>query len=166
MVEIEPLSLRLCAQFKTARLTALRDTPTAFGSTYAKESQLSDADWVRRVSAWNSNRSVCFLAMEENAACGIVAGRTDENDPHKAHLLSMWVAPTHRRASVGSRLVQAVEVWAKNLGIHELQLMVTSQNRAAKSFYERLGFTRTGRTEPYPNDPALIEYEMAKSLQR
>jgi len=32
------------------------------------------------------------------------------------------------------------------------------------AFYERLGFIRTGRTEPYPNDPALIEYEMSRPV--
>jgi ribosomal protein S18 acetylase RimI-like enzyme len=42
--------------------------------------------------------------------------------------------------------------------------MVTSRNDAAMRFYERLGFKRTGRTEPYPDDPALVEYEMARPL--
>jgi len=43
-------------------------------------------------------------------------------------------------------------------------LSVVSTNEAAISFYLRLGFTMTGKTEPYPNDPALIEYEMALSI--
>lgn len=42
--------------------------------------------------------------------------------------------------------------------------MVTNNNLAAISFYERLGFTKNGRTEPYPNHPNLIEYEMSKLL--
>jgi ribosomal protein S18 acetylase RimI-like enzyme len=45
-----------------------------------------------------------------------------------------------------------------------LQLMVTSINEPAIGFYERLGFTRTGRTEPYPNDPTVIEYEMSRPI--
>ena len=44
-------------------------------------------------------------------------------------------------------------------------LMVTSNNEAALRFYEQLGFNRTGRTEPYPNDPALIEYEMSRQIR-
>jgi hypothetical protein len=27
-----------------------------------------------------------------------------------------------------------------------------------------MGFTRTGRTEPYPNDPNVIEHEMSLPL--
>ncbi len=57
-----------------------------------------------------------------------------------------------------------VVAWARMRGARTLQLMVTSVNKPAMRFYERLGFTRTGRTEPYPNDPAVIEYEMAQGI--
>jgi ribosomal protein S18 acetylase RimI-like enzyme len=40
--------------------------------------------------------------------------------------------------------------------------MVTSNNHAAIEFYERMGFSMTGNTEPYPNDPLIIEYEMSQ----
>jgi ribosomal protein S18 acetylase RimI-like enzyme len=61
-------------------------------------------------------------------------------------------------------LVDEVAAWAQGRGAAVLQLMVTSRNDAAMHFYERLGFKRTGRTEPYPNDAALMEYEMARRL--
>ena len=76
----------------------------------------------------------------------------------------MWVASTHRRTGTGKFLVDAIESWARLCAAHILRLMVTNNNLAAISFYERLGFTATGRTEPYPNDPNLIEYEMSKSI--
>ena len=38
--------------------------------------------------------------------------------------------------------------------------MVTSVNAGATAFYERLGFVRTGVVEEYPNDAAIVEYEM------
>jgi ribosomal protein S18 acetylase RimI-like enzyme len=43
-------------------------------------------------------------------------------------------------------------------------LMVTDVNTGAIGFYERLGFRKTGKTKPYPNDPAMIEYEMLLPL--
>ncbi|WP_353071804.1 GNAT family N-acetyltransferase [Tunturiibacter gelidoferens] len=76
----------------------------------------------------------------------------------------MWVAPNHRRAGTGRLLVKAIESWARLCAAHTLRLMVTNNNLAAISFYERLGFTKNDRTEPYPNDPNLIEYEMSKLL--
>ena len=34
----------------------------------------------------------------------------------------------------------------------------------SQRFYQQLGFTPTGRTEPYPNDAALIEFEMSQTI--
>lgn len=41
---------------------------------------------------------------------------------------------------------------------------VTSTNHPAMRFYESLAFTFTGHTEPYPNDPALMECERSRPI--
>jgi GNAT superfamily N-acetyltransferase len=166
MPTLEPLSLELVEQFKTVRLRALQDTPTAFGSTYAKESALSDSDWLSRVDTWNGPGGVCYLGMDEGAACGIIAGYCDKNNPQRAWVASMWVAPTYRRTGLGTMLMNAVKSWAHSLGAAELCLMVTSNNPSAMRFYERCGYSFTGTTGPYQNDPALWEYEMVQHLRR
>jgi ribosomal protein S18 acetylase RimI-like enzyme len=150
--------------FKATRLVALRDAPYAFGSTYAEETQLSDADWLARAARWNGVRGVGLMAMDGGSGCGIAGSFIDEDDPSRARLVSMWTAPTHREAGVGRLLVDGIVVWAREKGVRVLQLMVTSNNEAALRFYERLGFSRTGRTEPYPNDPTVVEYEMSRQL--
>jgi ribosomal protein S18 acetylase RimI-like enzyme len=165
MSTVEQLSLRLLNEFQTIRLRALEGDPTAFGSTYAKESQFSQDDWLKRLTTWNDARSVCYLGMDQGAPCGIIAGYFDQNDPQMAHVASMWVAPTHRRTGLGTMLMNAVQSWAQELGAGELRLMVTSRNETAISFYQQRGFTFTGTTGPYANDPALLEYEMVKNLQ-
>jgi ribosomal protein S18 acetylase RimI-like enzyme len=164
MVILKPISPGSVAAFKAMRLAALRDTPLAFGSTYAKESLLSDADWDRRVAQWQGDRSACYLAWDGEEPCGIAAGFLDKDDARKAHLVSMWVAPSHRRRGIGRLLVNAVMDWARSHQAVTLRLAVTSCNDAAMCFYEQLGFTRTGTIEPYPNDPALVEFEMICSL--
>jgi ribosomal protein S18 acetylase RimI-like enzyme len=163
MVTLHQITPPLAFSYKTVRLRALQDTPAAFGSTYARESQLSDAQWQQRAGNLCTSRSIGYLA-HQNEYCGIAVCFLKEQDPQYAELRSMWVAPEQRRTSTGRLLVDTVEAWARRSGAHTLQLMVTSSNLAAISFYQRLGFTPTGRTEPYPNDPALIEYEMSKSL--
>src|SRR5262245_44773734 len=45
-----------------------------------------------------------------------------------------------------------------------LELIVTSNNDVAIGFYNRLGFTFTGKTGPYRNDPALTDLEMIYSI--
>jgi ribosomal protein S18 acetylase RimI-like enzyme len=150
--------------FKEVRLRALLDSPTAFSSTFAKESTLTDDDWVARVAQWSSGTSTTYLALDTGRACGIASGMLDQTDPSRAHLLSMWVAPTHRRMGVGRSLVEAVLAWARAKNVQAMQLLVTSNNDTAIQFYQRLGFTLTGYTGTYANDPALKDYEMIRSL--
>jgi ribosomal protein S18 acetylase RimI-like enzyme len=165
MPTLEPLSLQLVEQYKSVRLRALQDTPTAFGSTYAKESALSQNDWVKRVDTWNGPSGVCYLGIDNDEPCGIIAGYFDENDPRRAWVASMWVAATHRRTGLGTMLMDAVKSWAASREAAELYLMVTSNNAPAMRFYERCGFKFTGTTGPYANDPALFEHEMATFLR-
>jgi ribosomal protein S18 acetylase RimI-like enzyme len=69
-------------------------------------------------------------------------------------------------SGLGSRLIQAVESWAQNLGVRELHLLVTSTNTGATRFYEKCGFAPSGLVQPYPNDPSLTESGMVKYLLR
>lgn len=161
MITIERITPQNVATFKDVRLRALQDAPFAFGSTYTDESKLTDADWLNRATRWNGERGVGFLAFDAGTPCGITGSFLAETDPTQAKLISMWTAPSHRRRGIGRRLVHEVLHWARDRHVHTLLLMVTSVNESAIRFYERLGFTRTGRTEPYPHDPAIVEFEMS-----
>jgi ribosomal protein S18 acetylase RimI-like enzyme len=164
LITIEPITPLNTFLFKAVRLRALEDAPLAFSSTYAKEVQLSDSDWMERVKRWNGDNGAGFLAMDEDTACGIAGSFLDQNDATRARLISMWTAATHRQRGIGRLLVNGVLNWARDRHARVLLLMVTSNNEPAIRFYQRLGFTRTGRTEPYPNDPAVIEHEMSRPI--
>lgn len=164
MISIAPITLLNALAFKAVRLRALQDAPHAFGSTYARESQSPDSEWLSRAERMNGERGVGFLAMDGATPCGIVGSFLDQNDPTRAQLVAMWTAPTHRQQGIGRLLVNEVLSWARRRSASTLLLMVTSNNEPAIRFYERLGFTRTERTEPYPNDPAVIKYEMSRLI--
>jgi ribosomal protein S18 acetylase RimI-like enzyme len=165
MIVVEKLSPRLAGELKTARLTALQDTPTAFSSTYADESELSKEAWLARATTWSGNGSTCYLAIADGAPCGMIAGVCDKQNPQRADVRSMWVAPAYRRSGLGSRLMQEVQSWAEGLGVRELHLLVTSTNVTAIHFYRKCGFAPSGLVQPYPNDPALTEFGMVKYLR-
>ena len=164
MITLEPITEQNILVFKATRLRALQDTPSAFGATYAKESLLTDADWIKRAAKWNGQKGVLYLALDGRDACGMAGSFQDEADATRAYLISMWTAPAHRRQGVGRLLVDEIFRWGRRCGVRTMLLMVTSNNHRAIAFYERLGFTLTGRTEPYPNDPALIECEMSQTI--
>jgi GNAT superfamily N-acetyltransferase len=164
MIDLEPITEASVVLFKSIRLRALQDSPGAFGSTYAWESQLPDAEWMKRIGRWNGRTGIGYLAMEKGIPCGIAGCLLDQDDPAAAQLISMWVSPTHRRLGVGRLLVEQVIRWACSHGALRLQLMVTGRNDSAIRFYLRLGFAFTGKTIPYPNDPTEIEREMELTI--
>ena len=166
MATLDPITQQNALLFKEVRLRALQDAPSAFGSTYGKESQLTDDDWIQRAAQWNGEKSAAYLAIDAETPCGIIGGFIDRDDITQAHIVSMWVSPSHRRLGIGRLLVDAVIDWARTRDVCSLKLMVTSNNDPAIRFYQRLGFVQTGRTQAYPNDPALVEYEMARSISR
>jgi ribosomal protein S18 acetylase RimI-like enzyme len=166
MITLDPVTPQNAMLFKQVRLQALRDTPKAFSSTYADESRLTDAEWVKRASLRNGEGSIVYLAMDAITPCGIVGGFLDKDDASRAHLVSMWVAPVHRRLGIGRKLVEAIFDWARAQRARSVQLIVTSNNEAAIEFYKRQGFTLTGHTAPYRNDPTLNDLEMNCSISQ
>jgi GNAT superfamily N-acetyltransferase len=164
VITIQRITARDVLAFKSVRLRALQDAPYAFGSTYKRESEFSDAEWLARVDKWNGKSGVGFLATEGDVPCGIAGSFLDENDATRAVLVSMWTAPTHRTRGIGRLLVNAVLDWANSRGACTLLLMVTGTNEGAMRFYERLGFAKTGRSEPHSNDLQIVEHEMFRSI--
>lgn len=164
MITLDLVTPQNALVFKQARLTALRDTPSAFAATYDAECRLTDAEWVKRASAWSGGRSTTYLAMDTGSACGIAGGFLDPEDEIRAQLVSMWVAPSHRRAGVGSQLVGAIVNWARAEGAGFLRLVVTSNNHRAIEFYHHLGFAITAKLGPYRNDSLLDDLEMIRGI--
>ena len=164
MPVVVPITPTLAEQYKQVRLTALQDSPTAFGSTYARESAFTNETWLQRATSLDGVHRIGFIAFEAATPCGLVACFRDERDPTLAHVISMWVAPSHRGTGLGWSLLSAIHDWASTHEIKTLRLMVTSQNQAAIALYQRFGFILTGRTEPYPHDPLLLELEMTRPV--
>jgi ribosomal protein S18 acetylase RimI-like enzyme len=162
MTELVRIGSELTAEYRAVRLRALQETPLAFGSTFEREVRLTDEEWMARAARCSGGRDVGFLARCDGEYAGLALCFVDAEDPSVGQLISMWVAPEARRSGVGRMLIDAIVAWAAERGLRTIKLMVTSVNGGAMEFYRRLGFERTGRTEPYPNDPAVVEYEMVR----
>ena len=143
------------------RLEALRDAPTAFGSTYELEVLRGEAHWRDRVA-----RGGTFLAFVPEVSAtepaGLIGGY--QEDPVTVELVSMYVRPRARGRGVGEALVAAVIDWAGNRNAECVRLWVTETNAPAGALYERCGFALTGERQPLPSDPGLDEVAMALSL--
>jgi len=164
MVVIKRITSEDAFVYKEVRLRALAESPTSFSATYAKEVQFPDEEWRRRAAERDGGKAIGFLAYEDDRACGMVFCFKDDQDVAVGTIVSMWVDPAVRRAGVGRLLINAVVEWAKEREMRELKLMVTSVNQGAIAFYERNGFRMSGKTGPYPNDPAIVEFEMILAM--
>jgi len=161
MPEIVAITPHMSDLYKEVRLHALQTDPSAFCSTYAREAQFTDEVWHERSASLDGDKKIGFLDMEAGKPCGLVACFRDEEASTSAHVISMWVAPSHRGTGLSAALINAIHAWAQTRGITTLLLGVISNNAAAIKFYERYGFTRTGVREPYRNDASLFEVEMS-----
>ena len=164
MPAIVPITRENALIVKEMRLRALQDSPNAFSSTYARESRLTDGEWIVRAEQLSGERAVGFLAMDADIACGMAAGLLDQDDAGRADLVAMWVAPEHRRCGIGGTLVDAVLAWARMRGVRVLRLMVTCNNEPAIALYRSVGFTLTAQTKPNTHDPSLCDCEMSRPV--
>jgi RimJ/RimL family protein N-acetyltransferase len=102
---------------------------------------------------------------------GTIIGRLSiARDPHPAsdHVadVGLMVDRAHRRLGAGTALMVEAERWARQIGVHKLELHVFPYNEAAIALYEGLGYEREGfRRRHYRRGAELVDaILMAKEL--
>jgi GNAT superfamily N-acetyltransferase len=150
---------------EACRLAALKESPSAFGSTYAAEANRPE-EWTARAQAGAAGVDrVTFFALMGDEVVGLAGGFRPETEQFVVELVSMWAAPDARRAGLGRGLVGAVVGWAREVSATTVRLWVTRGNAPAHSLYESLGFRETGETQPLPSDLSLVEVCMTLDLR-
>ena len=77
---------------RDVRLSALADSPDAFGSTLEREQAFGDTEWQEWArDAAAGTAEILVLAWLENEPVGIVGAFAEEWRDH-IHLIAMWVA--------------------------------------------------------------------------
>lgn len=82
---------------------------------------------------------------------GFLLGRVVAGE---AELLTLAVAPQSLRRGIGRRLVMAFVGQARGKGAETIFLEVAESNHAARSLYERCGFSLRGSRKNYYRDAA------------
>ena len=138
--EIRRLTSADATAYREIRLTGLRDSPEAFGSTFVRESTQPLAWFCDRLA-----NSAVFGAFQPTTLLGVagLAIREGEKERHKGLLWGMYVRPDARKAGVGKRLVEAVIDHAR-AHVEVIQLSVISENEPARRLYAGLGFVEYG----------------------
>jgi ribosomal-protein-alanine N-acetyltransferase len=137
-----------------------------------------DAEVLARIHAasfsdpWDAHVIRDFLRSPE--VVGVIAG-----DPptafglcrrivDEAEVLTLAVAPEHRRRGVGAMLVEAMADWARRTGAEALFLEVARDNEAGLALYRSAGFSEVGVRRAYYSRPtgAMDALVLRRELNR
>ena len=133
------------AAFKTLRLAALRECPTAFSSSYEEECDVPLAEAAQRLAP-NLDRAI-FGAFEDHALVATVGLQREGRRKlaHKAIIWGVYVAPSFRGRGIGRRLLERALAHARSMpDLLQVTLGVNIENKAAIALYESVGFERFG----------------------
>jgi ribosomal protein S18 acetylase RimI-like enzyme len=155
-------------ELRDLRIAALEDTPIAFGETAESARRRPEENWVARTMRGATGAAaVTYVGVRADGQwLGMAGGVPDDEDPGRADLVSVFVAPACRGSGLAGALVAAVANWARGRGLPRLGLWVHEDNLRARRFYQRYGFTETGRRAPYPLQPSRDEVEMVLNRRR
>ena len=139
-IEIKILSVDELDDFRTIRLSALKQSPKMFGSTYAVEIEKPLNFFENCLS-----NSTVFGAYHQNKIVGI-ATLTQEigaKFSHKAHLSSVFIEPAFQQKGIASVLLRSVIQYSQQ-HVEQILLTVANDNKPALILYEKLGFQSYG----------------------
>lgn len=145
---IRPITSDDWSEYRKVRLSALKDAPDAFGSTWEQEAILPDEEWSARTIASASGQSGRgFFAVHGDEVCGLVWCLLSGVDPQIAHIYALWTAPIARGQGAGRALLEQCIAWARSRGAHTISLSVTEGESPAMQLYTSQGFYPVGETE-------------------
>jgi RimJ/RimL family protein N-acetyltransferase len=100
----------------------------------------------QRINAIIARRNQVILVAEANGSLvGYIAGLGGNyrRNQHKADVV-IGILQAYSGAGLGTRLFEALEIWARELRLHKLELTVMAHNERAIRLYAKMGFEVEG----------------------
>jgi putative acetyltransferase len=114
------------------------------------------ADWV---SALTGPVGETYIAFEDDAAVGVVSVCHGD-------VQTLYVMPEFWSRGIGSVLHDHALDRLREANVQEARLWTLTENHRARTFYEKRGWSLTGRTRVVPYPPRPIDVEYARSTLR
>jgi ribosomal protein S18 acetylase RimI-like enzyme len=136
------------AAYRDLRLAGLKESSTAFGSSFVDEVDLPLTEFAARMRPQGKPDNGIFGAFLEDRGLIGILGFAKEYRVKRAHVASLWgmyVSPEFRGQGIGAALVDEAIAHARKLdSVRQILLSVTANNVAAGSLYRSRGFERIG----------------------
>ncbi|NNN08318.1 MAG: GNAT family N-acetyltransferase [Acidimicrobiaceae bacterium] len=156
---MRPGLARDASALRAIRLEALRDSPDAYGETYAECEAWDEQTWALKAQEWNF-----YLAESDGQVVGMARGESHDDHLEMRFLFAMYVSPSARGTDAARLLVDAVSAWASAQGVTTLYLYVSIAVPRARAFYSKVDFVATGSSLSMHRDEALVCDEMGRDL--
>ncbi len=95
---------------------------------------------------WHGERLVTFVAVDDSGIIGYISLVFGKHRKFRgnAYLVSAAVKASERGKGTGTRLFDAVEIYAKSRGTRRIEFEVFAKNEKAIALYKRLGYQIEG----------------------
>ncbi len=142
--------------FRIARAASVAGFQNVFPSNLEFPDDAIRTDWI---SALTDPDGETYIAFDEHEAVGVVS-------VGHGVLQTLYVMPESWSQGVGSALHDLALERLREANVQEARLWTLTENHRARAFYEKRGWSLTGRMRivPFPPHPTDIEY--ARSTTR
>ena len=164
-IEIKDIAKADWREFRRIRLTALQESPYAFGGTYLEESKLEVADWKERVGRYVDDPDTVFLLCSVMSEfVGMAGCYRDKEKTDCSHIYSVWLKPDVRGQGIAEKMVAILEGWSRENGISVIEGHVTEVNNVARAFYKKQGYKETSTGSAIRWDPGVKQVLIRKTI--
>ena len=148
------------SRLKSLRLSALKDTPEAFGAKYEDELLIQDSQWQERMV----NTQWCFVVADGVDVGLLAVDRAEKDRNSDCWLSSWWIHQDHRGSSIPKLMLNWLEQLCVEKNWEKIGLGVWPDNLRAISAYKKLGFTEAEKLLPSRSIPGLMYLAMYRNV--
>jgi ribosomal protein S18 acetylase RimI-like enzyme len=139
-IEIKKLTSDRWNDLKKLRLEALKNEPTAFGSSFEEEVDAPKEEWQRKIG-----NTIFALHNGQPVGMMVYVFSNRLKMKHIADIHAVYVNPDFRNRGIGNMMFsKTLSLIKENAQIRKIKLTVNPEQNQAVSLYKKHGFEMTG----------------------
>lgn len=146
---------------RALRLSALADSPAAFGAKYDVEKEKPITFWQNtvRISNWS------LVSVDELDVGLLAVDRADKDRTADCWIGAWWISESYRGQGIAQLMLDWVDQLAKDNSWARMGLGVWPDNERAISAYKKLGFIAGDQLMPSRSIPGLLYLPMFRDIK-